>query len=186
MIASLQRGSVLIVPLQRSDRPLYARLYGDADTMRFIGAPLDAEAAGRSFEAALQENAAPNPRRWTWSVTAKAAAPPSGLIALVDCSDGGDVRCAELGGLFVADVRGQRHIGLGLLAVIDHALTALGYTQLRAGHAVGHRVAARVAAKLGFVRAPDEDRPGLLRWRIGEDDHRARAASLQRRGETLR
>lgn len=166
MIACLRLPGLLVAPLTEADSGLYLALHGDPSTMAHIGEPLDAAAAGRSFDAVLLGNARAWPSRWTWAVTRPGDAMAGGIVALIPACTTFPCPSAETGAMFLPWARGQTFAGRSMLAVMAFAFADLGLQQLTASHLERNQRAMQVAAKLGFRRAVEADQPSMVRWRV--------------------
>jgi len=84
-------------PLADADAPLYARIYGDAELMRFVAAPLSGAALQRSFNAALESTRARNFRGRYWRMVERAGGQDIGILGLsraaADAGGGAELGC---------------------------------------------------------------------------------------------
>ncbi|HJW45841.1 MAG TPA: GNAT family N-acetyltransferase, partial [Lysobacter sp.] len=84
-------------PLGAEDETLYCHMYTDPELMRYVGAPLSADAAQRSFRLACRGDRN-RPRRWMlWVISDIVTRAEIGLAGLV-----GDDRSAEIGAMLLA------------------------------------------------------------------------------------
>jgi RimJ/RimL family protein N-acetyltransferase len=139
-------------PLASGDETLYCHIYTDADTLRHIGAPLPAEAARRSFAAALRGNAAAEPREIFLVPVARAAGLGLGITGLraIDRS----ARRAEAGLLLTAAARGQGLARELLAGLVQRGFACLPLDEIYVDYAPHNLAMARLARRTGFVVAP--------------------------------
>ena len=151
-------------PLDASDEVLYCALYTTPGLMRFIAAPLSAEAAQRSFASASRKSP-PRPERWT--VFGKQGDEKLGLLGLI----GHDDR-PEIGVMLLAQAHGR---GLGTEAMqglVDHAFNAYGLRSIRARQqVVDNPTVIRMMTRLGFETLPPTvERPEGGDWELHRRD----------------
>ena len=131
--------------LRAHDSELYTRLYGDPQSMRWIGPPLSQPALERSFRAALRAREG----RLLLGIRARVGAAALGL-----CGTGsrcGDPDAIELGIMLLPEAcgRGLGQAALGLL--IPWLEEAHPRVRLRLEYAPGHAAMQALAARLNFV-----------------------------------
>lgn len=137
--------------LRDDDLALFRALYADADTMRHIAAPLDAEAVARLFARA----------RGLPGIGYRVVESASGVALGLGAVFGrGPVR--ELGLMLRPEHAGQGHARPALRQLMALA-AADGVQVLRATHAREHRAAAWLAAACGFRHA--QTVAGRREWR---------------------
>jgi RimJ/RimL family protein N-acetyltransferase len=155
----LEAGPVRLRGLVAGDRALYSRLYGDADTMAWIGAVPDADARSRSFWAARRMNDQFPRRGGYWVVCGAAADAPLGLAGLIlDEHLGG-----EVGVVLPAAHQGCSYATHAIAAMVEYAFGAMGRMRLHTRHDAGHAAAVALMQTLGFECIGAE--PGEKGWR---------------------
>ena len=157
-------------PLCEADGALFAALYGDADTMAQVGAPLDREAAGRALAAALRQmrSAPPKARYWRLDEGPHAL----GLLSLV--INAGRTT-AETGLLLGAGARTRGIAREALAALLPRVVCAGGLEAVWTRHRTGHAAAEGLMRSLGF--APLDAETGWARWRMDQTRLQALAAT---------
>lgn len=142
--------------LAAGDRALWIGLYTDAETMRQIAAPMTPEAAGRSFEVALEAVAR---GRGVHRVLVDPDGIAIGLGLLAPAASPGGAAEVEVG-IVLRDAyrgRGLGRLGLGLL--VDEAKARFGGRAISVQYRAEHVATAHMVAGLGFVEhrghAPD-------------------------------
>jgi len=140
-------------PLADADAPLYARIYGDAELMRFVAPPLSGAALQRSFNAALESTRARNFRGRYWRMVERAGGQDIGILGLsraaADAGGG-----AELGCMILGAWQAQGFAIEGLRALVEHAFKVEALPRLVAMHMPAHAAAVALVARLGFQREP--------------------------------
>lgn len=157
-------------PLCEADDALLAALYGDADTMAQVGAPLDLEAAGRALSAALRQMRSDPPRARYWRLDEGPHA--LGLLSLVADPDR---RTAETGLLLCAGARARGVAREALAALLPRVICASGLEAVWTRHRTGHAAAEGLMRSLGF--APLDAAAGWARWQIDQAGLQALAAT---------
>ncbi|WP_394004864.1 GNAT family N-acetyltransferase [Luteimonas sp. WGS1318] len=157
-------------PLCEADGALFAALYGDAETMAQVGAPLDVEAAGRALSAALRQMRSDPPRARYWRLDDGPHA--LGLLSLV--IDAGRTT-AETGLLLGAGARTRGIACEALAALLPRVICAGGLEAVWTRHRPGHAAAEGLMRSLGF--APLDAAAGWARWQMGRARLRALAAT---------
>lgn len=146
-------------PLCEADGALFAALYGDAETMAQVGAPLDADAAGRALAAALRQMHSEPPRARYWRLDEGPHA--LGLLSLVvDAAR----TTAETGLLLGAGARARGIAREALTALLPYVLGTGGLDAVWTRHRTGHTAAEGLMQSLGF--APLDAEAGWARWRM--------------------
>jgi RimJ/RimL family protein N-acetyltransferase len=136
--------------LDAGDAGLYAQLYGDARTMRYIGPPLSRRACRDSLRETLRRAQAPRGPRLLTIIDARDGA-ALGICALQPVAR----RCVELGIMLTAAARGTGIAHECAGALIDAAFETLPIGAVWVQYHVANAAARRVFAGLGFV-------PGLV------------------------
>lgn len=135
-------------PLHAGDEALYCAVYGDAELMRQIAAPLTAAAARRAFAAALRANAAGNPHTAYWVLFEREQRTDVGLLGLLGAPRGID---AEVGAMILPGCQGRGHAAEAIAELADFAFTQLPLMRLHTRHAAANGAAIGLMHKLGFV-----------------------------------
>lgn len=162
-------------PLSAEDEALFVQLYTDDESMRFIGAPLSAERATRSFRAALRGMRGNPIERLFLTVIEKDTAATVGVYSLQDYDE--QRRSVQAGVMILAAARAKGYSKEGLIGLIPRVFAELAvdelWVQIAADHAAGHRSATSV----GFVRrhepAPDGQPGQLSVWSVRRHTWRA-------------
>lgn len=158
--------------LDSRDEALYIRLYGDAETLRQIGPPLDAETCRRSFNAAVRANGRIPPRSRWWILCDDDSTDGFGLAGLVWGGNGD----AELGVVLPPSHQGRGHASAAVRTLVARAFLDMGLERIHTRHAPAHGPAIGVMEKLGFVhRATGPGRQERC-WEMRKDDWAASAA----------
>ena len=136
--------------LQAADETLYCHLYGDAETMRFIGAPLSPERAVSSFRSALAGMQRDPIERLFLTVVAKAARNGIGICSLQNFD--AQRRSVQAGVMFVAGARAQGYSKEGFIGLIQQVFALLPVDELWVQFAAGHVAVERAVTSVGFDR----------------------------------
>lgn len=153
----LKSGRVRLRPLAHGDEAFYCRIYGDAEILHHVGAPLPPDRASRSFVAALRHTH---------------AAAPSEVFTVLSCGDRDIGLCglraidrpqrrAEAGILLTAPARGQ---GLGveaLQALVGRTFEQLPIDEVYVEYSARNAAMGRLAERAGFT--PDATQYGVCR-----------------------
>ncbi|MGY1457839.1 MULTISPECIES: GNAT family N-acetyltransferase [unclassified Luteimonas] len=153
------------------DRALYCGLYGCADTMRNVGAPLPGEAAAAAFDRVLMLLEREPARYGYWLLPgALEAGAPCGMMALL-----GDeaATSAEVGVLLAPAAQRSGVATAAITALADAVFTATDLRRLWTRHASGHEAAAALMRRTGFRAMPSAPH-GPCRWELARDDWMAR------------
>ncbi len=138
----------VVRPLADSDAALYVELYSDAETMRYIGAPLSAELAARSFRAALRQTTAPRTKTFFLVVTDAMTSTPLGVCgATLGVPRLGD---AEVGIVLTKATRRQGFSYGAFGRFIDHVFQTFRCERVWVRYTVGHIAVERMIGGLGF------------------------------------
>lgn len=137
-------------PLGPEDRDLYCHCYTDPALMKLIAAPLDREAAMRSFDAALRMNSSLPVRRRDWVMLEKESGASVGLLSLVGCKTKPEAINADLGAIILDEFQGRGYSLEGTGALVDAAFHVRHIHSLHTYHLTENAAVGRVMAKLGF------------------------------------
>lgn len=140
-------------PIGRGDAALYEHLYTDADTMRFIGAPLAPERAARSFRSALAGMRRQPIERLFLTVEEKATRTDIGICSLQNFDAEG--RSVQAGVMFVASARAKGYSKEGFVGLIQQVFAQLPVDELWVQFAVDHVAVQRAVLSVGFARRKD-------------------------------
>lgn len=140
-------------PLAIGDAALYGHLYTDEDTMRFIGAPLTAERAARSFRNALAGMQRQPIERLFLTVVEKATHTDVGVCSLqnFDAQRGS----VQAGVMFIASARAQGYSKEGFIGLIQQVFVQLPVEELWVQFATDHVAVQRAVLSVGFTRRND-------------------------------
>lgn len=144
--------------LRHSDQAFYCSLYTDPETMRYIGPPLDAARATRSFRAAHAALQRTPPQLVTLVLTDRTTQVRLGIGSLAFC--GTQHREAEAGIILHGAARGRGYAREALIVLVERAFTARAVDRIRAQHSVHHSAAERVIGSVGFARESTTGRGG--------------------------
>lgn len=136
-------------PIEAGDAALYQHLYTDAETMRFIGAPLSPERAARSFRSALAGMQRQPIERVFLVVCEKATNTAVGLCSLQDFDAEG--RSVQAGFMFVAAARSRGYATEGMTELINQVFARLPVDELWVEFALDHVAVQRVMHSVGFA-----------------------------------
>jgi RimJ/RimL family protein N-acetyltransferase len=153
-----------IRPLSEGDATFYCDLYGDPDTMRFVGPPLSRERAQRSFRKALASRHCPLERLFL-VIVAKASKQAIGIGALQDFD--ARRRRVEAGMILECESVGRGFGKEGLCALVTYAFAIFPVDEVWIQHAADNSNAKRVPISLGLSRNTDaayDDGSGRFIW----------------------
>jgi RimJ/RimL family protein N-acetyltransferase len=102
-VAPVETTRLTTRPISAGDEPLFLQLYTDAETMRFIGAPLSAERAGASFRTVLGGMERTPITRLFLTVSEKESRRDVGICSLQNCDP--QRRTVEAGVMFIPPAR---------------------------------------------------------------------------------
>lgn len=154
---ALETARVRLRPLAPADEALYCRIYGDAEIVRHVGAPLPPARARRSFAAALRHTH---------------AAAPAEVFTVLSCDDGDIGLCglraidrpqrrAEAGILLTARARGQGFAAEALQALVWRTFERLPIDEVYVEYSPRNAAMGRLAERTGFT--PDAAQYGICR-----------------------
>ena len=150
--------------LSEGDAALYCDLYGDPDTMRFVGPPLSRERALRSFRKALASQRQPLERLFL-VIVEKAGRRAIGMSALLDFD--ARRRRVQAGIMLRCESHGRGFGKEGMSALVSYAFAVFPVDEVWVQHAADHSTARRVPISLGFSRNTDaahDDGSGKFIW----------------------
>lgn len=147
---TFETARLLMKPLDQEDRDLYCYCYTDPALMKLIAAPLNMEAALRSFEAALRMNSSLPVRRRDWVMLEKKSGSRIGLLSLVGCKTKPEAINADLGAIILDQFQGSGYSLEGTGALVDAAFHVRHIHSLHTHHLAENAAVGRVMAKLGF------------------------------------
>lgn len=143
-------------PIRSTDAELFEHLYTDADTMRFIGAPLSPARAAKSFHNALAGMQRQPIEQLFLTVEEKATQTDVGICSLLNFDAG--QRSVQAGVMFVAAARARGYSKEGFIGLIQQVFTHLPVDELWVQFAADHVAVQRAVLSVGFVRRKDADR----------------------------
>jgi RimJ/RimL family protein N-acetyltransferase len=151
-------------PLSEGDAALYCDLYGDPDTMRFVGPPLSRERAQRNFRKAVASQRHPLERLFL-VIVEKASQRAIGMSALQNFD--ARRRRVEAGIMLGCESRGRGFAKEGMSALLTYAFAIFPVDEVWVQHAADHSIAKRVPISLGLSRntdAANDDGSGKFIW----------------------
>lgn len=165
-------------PIAATDAPLYEHLYTDAETMRFIGAPLSSERAARSFRSALAGMQRQPIERLFLTVVEKASQTDVGICSLQNFDAAG--RSVQAGVMFIEAARAKGYSKEGFTGLIRQVFAQLPVDELWVRFALDHAAVQRAVLSVGFARRSNAaERDGACQ-RNGQDDGQGNAWSVHR------
>jgi RimJ/RimL family protein N-acetyltransferase len=148
--------------LSQGDEDLYCGLYGDPDTMRYIGPPLSREPALRNFRKVLASLGRRPVERVMLAIVESTSNRCIGIGALQDFEPGR--RRVEAGMMLVREGRGRGFGTEGLRALVSYSFATFEVDEVWLQHDANSAAAWRVPASLGFLQSTDPDKPGTSIW----------------------
>jgi RimJ/RimL family protein N-acetyltransferase len=164
-VAEVHTERLSMRPLSEDDATFFCDLYGDPQTMRFVGPPLSRERAQRSFRNALAARHRRPPDRLFLIIVEKASRQAIGVSAL-QCFDARGRRM-EAGMMLGSAGRGRGFGKEGLRALVTHAFATFPVDEVWIQHAAANSNARRVPVGLGLSRnthAAYDDGSGKFIW----------------------
>jgi RimJ/RimL family protein N-acetyltransferase len=146
----VETARLLMRPLRTDDEALYAHLYMDEETMRFIGPPLSAERAARSFRSALAAMSGDSIDRVMLTVIEKSSAAPVGICSLQNFDPA--LRSVQAGVMFVAAARARGYSKEAFVTLIQRVFAELPVDELWVQFAADHVAVQRAVISVGFTR----------------------------------
>ena len=159
-------------PIVSDDAALFEQLYTDAETMRFIGAPLSPERAAKSFRSALASMQRQPIEQLFLTVTEKATRTDVGICSLQNFDV--EQRSVQAGVMFIATARAKGYSKESFIGLIQQVFGHLPVDELWVQFAVEHVAVQRAVLSVGFAR-----RRAAAGGRSPEDD---RSSGAQRNG----
>lgn len=157
-------------PIDPADAALYEHLYTDTETMRFIGEPLSAERAAKSFRSALASMQRQPVEQLFLTVVEKATRTDVGICSLLNFDAG--QRSVQAGVMFIAAARAKGYSKEGFIGLIQQAFAHLPVDELWVQFAADHIAVQRAVLSVGFARRTDAARRNGAQW--SEPDHGTR------------
>ena len=151
-------------PLSEGDGGLYYDLYGDPETMRFVGPPLSRERAQRSFRKALAVRDRRPLERLLLVIVAKASQQAIGIGAFQNFDAR---RRVEAGIMLGSESRGRGFAKEVLSALVSYAFAIFPVDEVWVQHTADNAIAMSVPISLGLSRNTDaayDDGSGRLIW----------------------
>ncbi len=136
-------------PLLAQDEAMFCDLYTDAETMRFIGPPLTAERASRSFRKLLASADDSPPERVFLAILEKASQRPLGTCAIVQF-DAGMTR-AEVGIMLKSDARAKGYAREALGGLVKMAFSVFPVDGIWVECSALNPVVERMVGSIGFT-----------------------------------
>jgi RimJ/RimL family protein N-acetyltransferase len=165
-------------PIVAADAPLYEHLYTDEETMRFIGAPLSAEGAAKSFRSALAGMQRQPIERLFLTVVEKASQADVGICSLQNFD--AVERSVQAGVMFIEAARAKGYSKEGFIGLIQQAFIQLPVDELWVQFAINHVAVQRAVLSVGFARRNNAvQRDGACRGN-GQDEGQGNAWSVRR------
>ena len=137
-------------PMVGGDAALYEHLYSDTETMRFIGAPLSAERAAKSFRIALAGMQRQPIQQLFLTVVEKATRTDVGICSLQNLDI--ERRSVQAGVMFIAEARAKGYSKEGFVGLIQQVFANLPVDELWVQFAVDHVAVQRAVLSVGFAR----------------------------------
>ncbi len=160
------------------DAGLYARIYGSDELMQFVGKPMTASAAERSFASSLKSSQSAALRVRYWVMIEKASGASVGLLGLVLQARAEEPSTAEIGTMILPAWHARGYAAEGLAALMRYAYCVENLHVLRGMQMPQHLVSIRLMTRLGFRRAPDViGHAHSLRWILERPAWDARQAA---------
>ena len=136
-------------PLSAEDEALYAHLFMDEETMRFIGAPLSAERAARTFRAALAGMQRHPIQRVFLTVIEKSSVATVGICSLQNFDP--TLKSVQGGVMFVAAARARGYSKEAFIGLIQRVFVELPVDELWVQFAADHVAVHRAVVSVGFT-----------------------------------
>jgi RimJ/RimL family protein N-acetyltransferase len=137
-------------PIVSDDAALYTHLYSDAETMRFIGAPLSPEQAAKSFRSALAGMQRHPIEQLFLTVMEKATRTDVGICSLQNLD--AEQRSVQAGVMFIATARAKGYSKEGFIGLIQQVFAHWPVDELWVQFAVEHVAVQRAVVSVGFAR----------------------------------
>ena len=157
--------------LRAEDESLYTHLYTDAETMRFIGAPLSTARAAVSFRSALAGMARTPIERLFLAVVERASSRAVGICSLQNFDP--QRRSVQAGIMFIAAARARGYSKEGFIGLISQVFAEFPVDELWVQFAADHVAVQRAVTSVGFERrhtdAPQNEPEQLSLWVVRRD-----------------
>lgn len=140
-------------PISAADAALFAQLYTDDETMRFIGAPLAPERAAASFRKALAGMERNPIQQLFLTVNEKASTRDVGICSLQNCDL--QRRTVQAGVMFLPAARALGYSKELFVSLIQRVFAELPVDELWVQFAVEHVAVQRAVISVGFARCPE-------------------------------
>lgn len=137
-------------PLLADDEALYSHLYMDGETMRYIGTPLSAERAARSFRSTLAGMERSPIERLFLAVIEKSSATTVGICSLQEFDS--TRRTVQAGIMFLEAARAQGYAKEAFVGLIQAVFAELPVDELWVQFAADHVAVRRGVISVGFTR----------------------------------
>ena len=134
-------------PLTRHDLSLFRELYGDKETVRYIGRPLASARALASLRATV--SATGGPGELQFFVIQRRRGPAIGLCSIRPTVD---IRCQEIGVMLLREARGYGYATEALGMLMTTAFQALPISSVSVQYRHANASMASVCDNLGFAR----------------------------------
>lgn len=154
-------------PISAADEPLFAQLYTDEETMRFIGAPLSAERAAASFRKALAGMERSPIQQLFLTVSEQASLRDVGICSLQNCDL--QRRTVQAGVMFLPAARALGYSKELFVALILRVFAELPVDELSVQFAVEHIAVQRAVISVGFARCPEAGPQQRSVWSVRRD-----------------
>lgn len=157
----LQTEHLRMRPVVPDDAALYCRLYGDPETMRFVGPPLSQEQAQRGFRKVLELLERRPIELVLWVIVERATDRSIGIAAFQDFDPGR--RRVQAGMMLDGGARGRGFGKEGLRALIEHAFATFAVDEVWTQHAADNTDARRLTLSLGLSHNTETKSGKLVR-----------------------
>jgi RimJ/RimL family protein N-acetyltransferase len=148
--------------LSPGDEDLYCALYGDPDTMRFIGPPLSREPALRNFHKVLASLGRQPVECVMLAIIETTRNRRIGIGALLDFDP--ERRRVEVGMMLASEGRGRGYGKEGLCALVNYSFATFEVDEVWLQHDANSAAAVGPPASLGLLQSTDPARPGKSIW----------------------
>lgn len=142
-------------PIAVADQTLFAQLYSDEETMRFIGAPLSPERVATSFRGALAGMERSPIEQLFLTVTEKASLRDVGICSLQNCDL--QRRSVQAGVMFVPAARAHGYSKEVFAELIQRVFAELPVDRLWVQFAAEHVAVQRAVLSVGFTRCREAE-----------------------------
>jgi RimJ/RimL family protein N-acetyltransferase len=166
-------------PLSEADEAFYCALYGDPDTMRFIGPPLERERAQLKFHKVLASLDRQPVVRVMLAIVETASRRCIGIGALQDFDHAR--RRVEVGMMLVREGRSRGFGTDGLRALVNYAFATFAVDEVWLQHDVNSAAGGGPPASLGLLQSP-APQPGKTMWSAHRHSWPAEFVSVETTG----